>query len=66
MAWDPHACDMASKWQSHAGPRGRLRGMQVAQTRGGATRVHADAGVAPREKRSSWMADDGPTGSWPR
>ena len=43
-------CDVARKatWQSHASPRGCLRGAEVARTRGSATRDHADARVAQR------------------
>ena len=49
-------------WQSHASPRGRLRGVDVVQTRDGATRVHADAWVAPHGKRVFGLVGDGPTG----
>ena len=54
MAWDPRGCGMARKatWQSHASPCGRLRGVDMTWTRSGATRVHTDAWVAPRGKRS--------------
>ena len=49
MAWDPRRCDIARKalWQCHADPRECLRAADVAQTRGRAKRVHADAWVAP-------------------
>ena len=43
-------------WQSHASPRWRLRGVDVARTSGGATRVHVDAWVAPRGKRVFGLA----------
>ena len=64
MAWDPRGCDMVHKatWQSHASPHGRLCGVDVARTRGGATRVHVDAVVAPRGKCVFGLADDGPMG----
>ena len=44
-------CDVACKamWQSHVNPRGCLCGAEVARMRGSATRVHADAQVAPRD-----------------
>ena len=49
MAQDLLGCDMARKttWQCHADPRERLRGAEVARTRGRATQVHVDAQVAP-------------------
>ena len=49
MAREPRRCDMARKdtWQCHADPRERLHGAEVTRTRGRATRVHADAPVAP-------------------
>ena len=49
-------------WQHHENPRERLRGMDVARTRGRATRAHADARVVPRGMRSDMLAIDGPTG----
>ena len=49
-------------WQRHADPRERLRGADVAPTRGRATRVHAEAWVVPRGKRVFGLADDGLTG----
>ena len=54
-------------WQRHADPRERLRGTEVARTRGRATRVHADAQVAPRRMRgaSGWQVM-GPRVSGPR
>ena len=41
----PGGCDMACKttWQRHADTRERLRGVDVARTRGRVTRAHADA-----------------------
>ena len=47
-------------WQRHADPR-----VEVAWTRGRATRIHADARVAPTWQCER-LADDGPTGSGPR
>ena len=49
VAWDPRGCIMARKatWQRHADPREPLCGAEVAWTRSRATRVHADARVAP-------------------
>ena len=49
-------------WLSHASPRGHLHGVDVARTRGGATRGHVDAWVMSRGKRVFGLADDGPTG----
>ena len=64
---DPHGYDMARKatWQCHAGPRERLHGTKVALTHGRATRVHADARVAPRGRESGWQVMD-PRVSGPR
>ena len=64
MAWDPGGCDMARKatWQHHADPRERLRSAAVARTRGRATRVNADTGVAPHGKCVFGLPGDGPTG----
>ena len=55
---DPRGCDMARKatWQHHADPRAK-----VAQTRGKATRVHANARVAPCGSVKG-LAGDGPMG----
>ena len=47
-------------WQRHANPRERLRGAEVARTRGKATGVDADAQVAPRGMRSSGWQMMGP------
>ena len=59
---DPRGCDMARKatWQCHADPREHLHGAKLAWTRGRATRVHAEARVAPRGM-SVRLASDGPT-----
>ena len=56
-AWDPRGCKMTPKatWQCHADPREHLRGVDVARTRGKATRAHADARVTPRGTRSDWI-----------
>ena len=61
---DPHGWDLACKatWQSHASPHGRLGGANEARTRGKATRVHADAWVAPRGMNSDRLSFYGPTG----
>ena len=58
---------MAGKaiWQRYAGPRERLRGAEVVQTRGRAMRVHKDARVAPRG-RESGLQVMGPRVSGPR
>ena len=48
-------------WQRHADPHERLRGTEVARMRGRATRVHADARVAPRGMNDG-LAGDGPMG----
>ena len=60
----PRGCDMACKasWQSNASPRRRLRGTEVARTRGRATRVHADSRAAPTWREVTRLASDGPTG----
>ena len=62
VAWAPRRCDMACKvtWQRHADPCERLHGTELARTRGRATRVHADARVAPHGM-SVRLASDGPT-----
>ena len=56
-AWDPRGCEMTPKatWQCHADPREHLHGVDVARTRGKATRAHADARVTPRGTRSDWI-----------
>ena len=65
---DPRGCDVARKamWQSHASPRERLRGVEVAQTCGRAMQVHADAWVTPcgERERVTGLASEGPTGWW--
>ena len=49
-------------WQSHASAGGRMGGVNVAGMRGKATRLHADATVAPRGNSNDKLACDGPTG----
>ena len=49
-------------WQCHADQRKRLRGVDVARTRGGAMRAHADARVAPRGMSSDRLTIDGHMG----
>ena len=50
IARDPRGCDVVCMptWESHADQRERLCGAEMAQTRGSATRVHADARMVPR------------------
>ena len=49
--------------QGHvAAPRERMPGTEVVWTLGRATRVHADARVAPCGMKSFGLADDGPMG----
>ena len=59
VTWDLCGCDMARKatWKCHVDPRKHLSGMEVARTRDRATRVHADARVAPTWRESDWAGE---------
>ena len=48
-------------WQRHVDSCERLRGAEVALMRGRATRIYADAWVAPCGKIVFGLASDGPT-----